>query len=130
MQCGKARQTKGQAFFIKCMQTCYTPCKDACKDKADSKNYARRNASAALAGADLAHSQRNGGGPQPNEMRPQPDDDYNYAGGSQGSSAPQRFANGAGPAAPVLGKGAVSDAAKESNAAEPEKKAELTPLKK
>jgi hypothetical protein len=69
-QCGRSRALKGQAFYIKCMQMCLEPCKDSCKDKADSRNFARKNASQAAKDADLAHSQRDGGGPQPNEVRP------------------------------------------------------------
>merc|ERR1711871_889810 len=112
-ECGKQRATKGMAFYTKCLQDCMNPCKDSCKNKVsdptDQKGHAFRSAQNATR-PDLLHAQRNGGGPQPNEMRPQPEDEPVV---DTGRTAPQRNANGAGPK-----DGLFSAAAKDINSAE------------
>lgn len=119
LKCGK-ELLKGVAFKTKCLQKCMVPCKDDCKNpisdvtkpgKKPATGFALKNTTASQQ-PDLLHAQRDGGGPQPNEMRPQPTDDPVI---DNSRVAPQRDANGGGPR-----DGLHSAAAKEANAAKQE----------
>lgn len=116
-QCGKA-VLKGVAFKTKCLQQCMNLCKDGCKvPTSDSTGPGKQSAKRGFALAtnssrpDLLHAQRDGGGPQPNEVRPQPVDEPV----DPPSPVPQRSSNGGGPR-----DGLSSTAAKEANTAKQE----------